>query len=249
MRAHLRLFITLKTADQLRFFKSPKFLEADEKQRVDFLKEVLLRGKLSSKVTATAIRLLRELNFRDNFFFRKFIYHTDQSVVLAARKAIEPANTQTAAPHSHLPLPGGHDNRSKERTVEAVRHLLQHQPPSVEEMLRTYVQEDNLRARAMVVAELSTRQDLDERRLLEMLGRSVWFIRAAIVEILGNRRSECLLEKAETVITDPNVDVRLKLIAALSAFDRERTRPLLQKLTGDAHIRVRREAQHLLSAN
>ena len=100
----------------------------------------------------------------------------------------------------------------------------------------------------MVVKELSKREQLDENKLLGQLSHSIWYTRAAIVEILGNRRSALLFERIGELLVDPNVEVSLQLLAALSKLDRERVREYLVKLTKDPHMRVSKEAKKILAA-
>jgi HEAT repeat protein len=79
------------------------------------------------------------------------------------------------------------------------------------------------------------------------LPHSIWYTRAAIVEILGNRRSELLFKKIDELLVDANVEVRLKLLDALAKLDRERVKEFVSKLTRDPHMRVCREAKKIFS--
>jgi len=116
-----------------------------------------------------------------------------------------------------------------------------------EDLLLSFLAEDNLRVREVVVKELSGRAQLDESKLLAQLSHALWYTRAAIVEIMGNRRQPLLFEKIGELLADPNVEVRLQLLAALAKLDRERAREYILKLSKDPHMRVSREAKKLLA--
>jgi len=237
-------FNTRRPADQLIYLKTEPFLSLEESQRIEFLKEMLLQEHISSKVVAAGLKTLRELRFKDRFFFKRFLDHPDSSVVIAAKKAIHQddhhGDTDFFRVHELI------KKQNKEKRYEAVKKMIDEQSTASEELLLSFLIEDNLKIRELVVGELSNRKTVDERKLLNQVERSVWYIRSAIIEILGNRRSELIFEKIDAWQHDLNVDVKLKLIGALSRLDRERVKGHLQQLTNDTHTLVKKEAQRTL---
>ena len=105
--------------------------------------------------------------------------------------------------------------------------------------------EDNLKIKELIVRELSGRTQIDERKLLNQLPHSLWFARGAIIEILGNRHSQLLLEIVETLIADANVEVRIKLLEAMAKLNREQVKEYILRMTKDSHMRVCREAKRI----
>ena len=69
----------------------------------------------------------------------------------------------------------------------------------------------------------------------------------AIIQILGNRRSELLFDKIDVLVNDSNAEVRLRLADALGKLSRDRVRKYLLQLSQDPHIQVKKEAQKILS--
>jgi HEAT repeat protein len=137
--------------------------------------------------------------------------------------------------------------QNNEKKLETVKLIVSEAGHAGEDLLLSFLAEDNMRVRELVVRELSGRPQLDESVLLAQLGHSIWYTRAAIIEVLGNRRSALLFEKIDELMADPNVEVRLQLLAALSKLDRERAREYILKLTQDPHMRVSREARKALA--
>jgi len=244
MRTAMREFLHRKPAAQLQFFQEEVFTHLDEKHKIEFLKELLLKEKLSSKVMASAIRQLRELNYRDKFFFKRFLYHKDRFIANAAKKAFSPDEEDRSC--DFLKNMGWVKDGRRERKLDLVKTMVLSRNLPPENLLQCFASEDNLKVRELIVRDLAGRADLDERHLLDQLKHSVWFVRSAIIEVLARRKSDVIFDLIDTLLTDPNVDVRLQLIAVLKTLDRERVKGFLQKLAGDPHIRVRREAETAL---
>jgi HEAT repeat protein len=129
--------------------------------------------------------------------------------------------------------------------LAAVKNIISETDQSGEDLLISLLGEDNLKIRELIVSEFSGRSQIDERKLVNQLPHSVWFVRGAIVEILGNRQSQLLLEIIETLITDANVEVRIKLLEALAKLNREQVKDYILRMTKDSHMRVCREAKRI----
>jgi HEAT repeat protein len=134
-----------------------------------------------------------------------------------------------------------------EKKMAVVKNIINETDQSGEDLLISLLGEDNLKIREMIVRELSGRAQVDERKLLNQLSHSIWHARGAIIEILGNRQSQLLLEIIEKLITDPNVEVRLKLLEALAKLNREQVKEHILRMTTDSHIRVCREAKRIFA--
>jgi HEAT repeat protein len=237
-------FFKLNPAGQVRFLKSEEFSALGRDQRVEFLKEIAASAAISSKCLASALKILRELRFRDRAFYKRFLDHPDSSVTMACKKALgDPMSDSGFIPMRELVK-----KQNNERRLETVREIVSEPGQSGEDMLLSFLAEDNLRVRELVVRELSQRPQLDEGKLFEQLAHAIWYTRAAIVEVLGNRRSPGLLARAGELAGDVNVEVRLKLLAALAKFDRDQVKATVMQLTQDPHQLVSREAKRLLAA-
>jgi hypothetical protein len=238
-------FLKLSPAGQVKFLKTEQFAQLERAQRVDFLKEIALIETISSKCLASALKILRELKFRDRAFYGKFLRHPDSSVILACKKAL--SERGGVSDSGFFFMRELLKKQNIEKKMAAVAGIISNTDQSSEDLLISLLNEDNLKIREMIVKELSGRAKIDERKLLNQLPHAIWYNRGAIIEILGNRRSPLLLEIIEKLMADANVEVRMKLLDALAKLDREQVRECILKMTKDPHPRVCREAKRLFA--
>lgn len=238
-------FLKLTPAGQVKYLKTDEFARMDKAERIDFLKEIAAGEGLSSKCLASALKILRELKFHDRAFYKQFLQHPDSSVIMACKKALSDKGFDSG--FAFFPMRELAKKQNNEKKLETVKLIVSETGRAGEDMLLSFLGEDNLRVREVVVKELSGRDQLDENKLLAQLPHSIWYTRASIVEILGNRRSPLLFERIGELLADPNVEVRLQLLTALSKLDRERAKEYVLKLTKDPHMRVSKEAKKILA--
>ena len=238
-------FLILTPAGQVNYLKTDEFAAMEREERIAFLKEIAASKKISSKCLASALKILRELKFRDRAFYKQFLEHPDSSVIMACKKALSDRGFDNG--FGFFPMRELVKKQNNEKKLETVKLIVGETGRAGEDMLLSFLAEDNLRVREVVVKELSGRAQLDESKLLVQLSHSIWFTRAAIIEVLGNRRSQMLFEKIGELLADPNVEVRLQLLAALAKLDHEQARAYVLKLSLDPHMRVRREAKKVLA--
>ncbi len=238
-------FFKLTPAGQVKYLKTEEFASLDREKRVSFLKEIAASGGISSKCLASALKVLRELKFRERAFYKRFLDHPDSSVTMACKKALSDRDSSNG--FGFFPMRELVKRQNNEKKLETVKLIVSETGRAGEELLLSFLAEDNLRVRELVVRELSARPQLDESVLIAQLGHCIWYTRAAIIEVLGNRRSLLLFDKVDELLADANVEVRLQLLAALAKLDRDRAKGYILKLTQDAHIRVSKEAKKILA--
>ncbi len=216
-----------------------------KEQKIDFIKQVL-KYDLSSKTTATAIKSLRELGYKDKFFYRKFLYHIDSSVANAARKAISESAVKKDTGVIRI-VKEIQDSDEMDK-IKKIKSLLMEKKELNEEVIINLLKMEEQSIREIVVQGISGEQEIDDRKLAEAInGGAVWYARAALVAILGKRKSRRLLDIIDSLIEDKNVEVRLALIKALSNFDGDEAAPYLKKLTADPLVWVRKRAHEALT--
>jgi HEAT repeat protein len=237
-------FLKLTPAAQVKYLKTEPFAQMEKEQRIEFLKEIAVNEGVSSKCLASALKILRELKFRDRSFYRRFLEHPDSSVMMACKKALSDKGSDNG--FGFFPMRELVKKQNNEKKLQTVKLIVSETGQAGEDMLLSFLAEDNLRIRELVVKELSGRPQLDEG-MLAQLPHTIWYTRAAIVEILGNRRSELLFGKVDDLLADANVEVRLKLLDALAKFDRQRVKEFIFKLTKDPHMRVSKEAKRIFA--
>ena len=116
-------------------------------------------------------------------------------------------------------------------------------------LLLNLLASDEVRVREAVIKEAVALERLNEGKLVESIKHSIWYVRSALVEILGKRKSRLLLEIEimDQLLADQNAEVKLKLIDALAHLDRNEVKEYLQRLSRDPLIFVRKKAERVLS--
>jgi hypothetical protein len=237
-------FLELGPAKQIESLKEGELSSLPRDQMIIFLKGALEAG-LSSKTTACALKILRELKYRDQFFFRKFLYHADSSVANAARKAISEAIEQKDSGIMRIT-----EMLKKEKgpsRMEYLDSILEEKIDFSTEILISLLNLDDSNIRQRLVREINRDYHIDEPRLVEAIKGAVWFVRASIVKILSNRESEFLPEVIDYLMNDKNVEVKLSMIEALGRFDPGHARAYLVRLTHDPLVWVKKQAEKALA--
>lgn len=245
MNEKVKSFLCLTTSRQIKYLKEGDFNHFNRDEQIEFLK-VLLNADPSSKTTACALKILRELKFRDKFFFRKFLYHVDSSVANAARKAID-----ESVSHRDTGVVKIIDMIAREKSenrAQMVKAILRDRKKLNEHVLISLLKLDDFRVRETILKDISSQHILDESILTDAVKGAVWYVRASVVEILGRRKSKYVYNLAEDLVHDSNVEVKLKLIEALAGLERNQSRIYLEQLKEDANHVVRKEAQRVLAA-
>lgn len=247
METTLKYFLGLNPAGQIKFLKDDgheAYSRLGKEGKVDFIKNAL-KTDLSSKVTASALKILRYLGYEDKYFYRHFLYHVDSSVANAARKAINECSSKKDSAVIRLEKilrEGKTDDR-----VLIAENLIKSTGKVNESVIITMLGLDDQRVRDTLIRGISPHHQLDENKLLEAVkGGAVWHVRAALVAILGNRKSRGLLDIIDLLLKDPNIDVRLQLIDALTKIGGPEVTEPLQTLAQDPLVTVRRKAQKIL---
>ncbi|MCP4152907.1 MAG: hypothetical protein GY757_34560 [bacterium] len=237
-------FKALNWLDQVRFLKSDDFNMLDRCIKIDFLKDVL-KTKLPPKTTACAIKTLGKVNYHDRYFFRKFLYHRDSFVSNAAKKAMKPY--KELAP----PL----DKKVKEMLLEGntcdrlliTDCFLGEKGKVNEDILLSFLAIGDFKVRESIVKKISPAHELDEKKLSDAIkSGSVWYVRAALVEILGKRKSAHFTPLIDILLKDTNVEVKLKLLDALLKWGKKEARKHIERLANDSILWVRKEARRAL---
>lgn len=240
----IKHFLEFTTKKQLGFLEGKEFNRWERSAKIDFLKEIL-KSRLSSQAVAAAIKQLKELKYKDKYFYRRFLYHIDSSVCSAAREAIRQKVEVNDSDYAKL-VRVLKEGDTADRILLA-NYFLEQEGKLDESTLISFLSVDDLKVRDAVVAGVSSAHQLDDVKLCRAVNSGVvWYVRAALVEILGKRKSKHLLDVIDELIQDRNVEVRLKLIGALSRMEQENARTHIRRLADDSVIWVRREAKRAL---
>jgi hypothetical protein len=243
MNIETKTFIGLSPSRQNEYLNQDVFTHLNKKDKIDFLK-VVLKVDLSADTTVRALSLLKELNYPDRYFFRRFLYHPDNQVSDIARKIITELNRDKRRDITFVDML--REGKIEDLIILADFFLTQKGKLN-EHVLLAFLNIDNAKIRDIIVKNVTPDHEIDDAWLSSAITRGMaWYVRAALVEILGNRKSQHLLDRIDFLMRDKNVEVKLKLIDALAKLRSEKGKAYLQQLTRDSVIWVRKQAQRVL---
>lgn len=237
-------FFKKNVTEQLEFLESETFGRKDRQEQIDLLKSIL-RADPPPRIAACALARLENLQYRDRYFFRRFLLHPDSTVMETAKHAVNRKFEMRDNPVDKLERML-REGKTEDRLL-LVDNFLQAGGALDETALVSFLSLDDIKVREALLQRISASHELDEERLIGYLRKGVvWYVRSAVVEILGKRKSLRLLSFIDELIADKNVEVKLKLIEALVNLGMEQAQGYIERLSRDNTMWVRRCASRAL---
>jgi len=100
--------------------------------------------------------------------------------------------------------------------------------------------------RKIIVTELSSREDLDLSLLYRRLHKTPWYVKTGCLRILGLRKNTSSVKYIESLLNDPNIEVRRILAIVLGEIGGKKALAILTKLSEDDSSFVRTPARQAL---
>ena len=243
MTINAKTFLGFKPSRQVEYFNKEDFTHSDQKEKIEFLK-VVLKEDLTEETIVCALLLLKELHYPDRYFFRKFLFHRNNSVSVAAREIIN----ELARKEEHRTTFADMLREGETDDLMLLADYFITQKGKInEQALLAFLCIDDIRVRDLIVKNMTPECEVDDALLSAAVTSGItWYERAALVEILGNRRSQHLFDCIDFLMKDKNVEVKLKLIDALAKLEEEKGKAYLQQLANDSVIWVRKYAYRAL---
>lgn len=100
--------------------------------------------------------------------------------------------------------------------------------------------------RENVIRQLAKREDLTPDYLYPRLKNQPWFVKVAVLKILGLKKEKGAIKELAHILDDPNVEVRRQTALCLGQIRAKEGIPLLVKLLKDSSPYVRSAAEDAL---
>lgn len=243
MIINAKTFLGLTPSRQIEYLNNDDFTQLNQKEKIEFLK-VILKEELSAETIICALFLLKELNYPDRYFFRGFLFHRNDSVSDAARKII---NELDRKKKYRTTFAGMLREGKRDDIILLADYFITQKGKINEKALLAFLGINDIKVREIIVKNVTPEHEVNDALLSEAItSGSAWYVRAALVEILGNRKSQHLFDCIDFLMNDKNVEVKIKLIDALSKLGLEKGKVYLQQLACDSIIWVRRYAYRAL---
>jgi hypothetical protein len=246
MTINSKTFLGFTPSRQIEYLDQDDFTQSSQKEKIEFLK-VILKEELFAETIVCALLLLKELHYPDRYFFRKFLFHRNDSVSDTARKIIDELDRKEMCRTTFVDM-----LREGERDdlILLADYFITQKGKMDEKALLAFLDINDIRVRELIIKNMTPEHEVDEALLSAAITSGIaWYVRAALVEILGNRKSQHLFNCIDFLMNDRNVEVKLKLIDALSKLGEEKGKMYLQQLACDSVIWVRKYAYRALQGH
>lgn len=136
--------------------------------------------------------------------------------------------------------------QGREKKFQMMRSIAQLSRPWVPRVFVGLLADASDEIREVAARELAEREDCPLELLHDKLRRPPWYVKSAILRILGTKGKPESVRHIREVIDDPNVDVKRAAAQALGAIGGPESRTLLVRLTRDGNPYVRTAAAEAL---
>jgi len=136
--------------------------------------------------------------------------------------------------------------QNRDKKIRLLRSLAQLSHPWVCAVLLELLADPSEEIRDLAGRELSDRDDCPILTIYQKLTQPPWYVKSAILRILGSRKDPQAVKHIQGVIDDPNVEVKRSAAQALGEIGGKEARTLLVRLTKDTNPYVRLAAAEAL---
>jgi HEAT repeat protein len=133
--------------------------------------------------------------------------------------------------------------KDKNKRLKIIKALFSSTDSWSSEVLLEALLDPNEEIRNLIIQELGSREDLDVEGVCQKLYHPHWFVKSSVLKILSLKKSERALFHIETMITDPNVEVRRGIATCLGDIGGKKALSLLMKLEKDENRFVQTSAE------
>jgi HEAT repeat protein len=133
--------------------------------------------------------------------------------------------------------------KDKNKRLKIIKALITNSDPWSSEVLLEALSDPNEEIRNLVIQELGKRETLDVEWVCQKLYHPHWSVKSSALKILAIKKSDRALFHIQTMITDPNVEVRRGIAVCLGDIGGKKALSLLMKLEKDKNRFVQASAE------
>jgi hypothetical protein len=139
-----------------------------------------------------------------------------------------------------------HSTKEREERLKILKDVAKTSLPWVDDILIQLLEDPSEEIRDFIIKELGSRDSLDLDLIHQRLFKPPWFAKTGCLKILGLRKASSSVEHMESLMGDPNIEVRRTLAIALGQIGDDKALALLAKLVKDSSSFVRGAARKTL---
>jgi HEAT repeat protein len=213
-------------------------------ERIMFLLSVLKEKDASPLVKATALKFLRETSFQEPDVYKSFLGEDFRALANAAKRALKEFEEKDKKDEYYAAavLRKLNSHADKDKRLKIMKAIARLKAPWVLKVLLEGLSDHSESNRDFLVKELSQREIWNFSPVYEKLSQPPWYMKSAVLKVLGLRKDTAAVRAIRTVVSDPNVDVRKTAADALGEIGGKDALAILIDLTKDPSAYVRQAA-------
>jgi HEAT repeat protein len=161
---------------------------------------------------------------------------TEKSLPEPAPKKSRKKNTRENA------LKNIREAKDRQTRIKIITRLINSKEPWACDVLIQALEDPSEDIRKVIVMDLANREDLNLNLLYPKLQKPPWFVKTECLKILGLRKNATSVKHIESLVHDPNIEVRRTLALVLGEIGGKKALALLTKLAEDDSLFVRTPA-------
>ena len=209
-----------------------------------FLLSVLREKEASPLVKATALKFLRETSFQESEVYRSFLEDDFRALANAAKRALKEFEEKDKKDeyYADAVLRKLNSLTDKDKRLKILKAIARLKAAWVLKVLLESLSDRCESNRDFLIKELSEREIWNSSPIYERLSQPPWYMKSAVLKVLGQRKDADAVSAIRAVLADPNVDVRKSAADALGEIGGKEALALLVALTKDPSAYVRQAA-------
>jgi HEAT repeat protein len=213
-------------------------------ERITFLLSILKEKAASPLVKATALKFLRETSFQEPDVYKSFLGEDFRALANAAKCALKEFEEKDKKDEYYAAavLRKLNSHADKDKRFKILKAIARLKAPWVLKVLLEGLSDYCESNRDFLIKELSQREIWNFSPVYEKLSQPPWYMKSAVLKVLGLRKDGAAVRAIRTVLSDPNVDVRKTAADALGEIGGKEALALLIDLTKDPSTYVRQAA-------
>lgn len=136
--------------------------------------------------------------------------------------------------------------KDKNKRLKIIKALFSIPDPWSSEVLLESLSDPNEEIRSLIIQELGKRENLDVEWVCQKLYHPHWCVKSSALKILALKKDAKALFHIQTMITDPNVEVRRDIASCLGDIGGEKSLSLLMTLEKDRNRFVQTCAENAI---
>jgi HEAT repeat protein len=236
-------FFSLSPQEKIRFLYT-QIETLSREERIVFLLSVLRDKEASPLVKATALKFLRETSFQESEVYKSFVEDDFRALANAAKRALKEFEEKDKKDEYYAAavLRKLNSQADKDKRLKILKAIARLKAPWVLKVLLEGLSDHCESNRDFLINELREREIWNFSPVYEKLSQPPWYMKSAVLKVLGLRKDGATIPAIRTVLSDPNVDVRKSAADALGEIGGKEALALLIELTKDPSAYVRQAA-------